>query len=220
MSNIVAAERYVTADFRSAPLVALADLMGLGAFQSQIAKNPEVYAPILNGIALYRHLPSAERRQVNSAIINNVPYGSLTTKLMGLIGELSVQNRWYMWSLSDEELIEFFRFSRNKEKTTNQFNPLALPDFTVGSVATGIFLMSQKGPRAYVSAQLQALKESELIKVVARKLGAGSQLSGTLGALSVPAIIVISGLNIMAKNESATAKKELAARGLLAYSEL
>lgn len=139
---------------------------------------------------------------------------------MGLIGELSVQSRWYMWSLSDEELIEFFRFSRNKEQTTDQFNPLSLPDFTVGSVATGIFLMSQKGPRAFVSAQLKALKESELIRVVARKLGAGSQLAGTLGTLSVPAIIVISGLNIMAKNESAMAKKELAARGLLAYSEL
>lgn len=36
---------------------------------------------------------------------------------------------------------------------------------------------------------------------------------------SVPPVIVISGINIMAKKESEMASKELAARGLLAYSE-
>lgn len=220
MSNAVAIKRYVTADFKSAPLVALSDIMGLGAHQSEIADRPELYSPILNGIALYRHLPSTDRRRVNSAIIHDVPYGNLTSKLIGLVAQLSVQHLWYMWSLSDEELMEFFTFSQMKEQTTNQFNPLSLPDFTISSVAAGVFLMSQQGPRAFANAQLQALKESELVKEVARKLGLGNRLVGSLGALSVPSIIVISGLNIMAKKESAMARKELSARGLLAYSEL
>ncbi|UDL05816.1 hypothetical protein [Marinobacter sp. CA1] len=220
MGNVTAAERYTTADFRSTPLIALADLMGLSEHQVQIARNPELYSPILNGIALYRHLPASDRRQVNSAIIHDVPYGGLTTKLMGLIGDLSVQRFWYMWSLSDDELLEFFQFSKDKEKLTSQFSPLSLPDFTISSIATGVFLMSQKGPRAFVSAQLQALKESELVKEVAKRLGLSNRIVGALGAFSVPSLIVISGINIMAKKESEMARKELAARGLLAYSEL
>jgi len=41
-----------------------------------------------------------------------------------------------------------------------------------------------------------------------------------LGAAALPALIVISGLNIMAKKEAANAKRELAARGLLVYEDL
>ena len=42
---------------------------------------------------------------------------------------------------------------------------------------------------------------------------------GASGMFSVPPVIVISGINIMAKKESEMASKELAARELLAYSE-
>ncbi len=91
MTAPVVTNRYVTADFRQAPMLALADLMGLQTYRSQIAGSPDLYAPILNGIAVYRHLPSAERSAVNASIIKEVPRGSLTTRLMELVTDLSVQ---------------------------------------------------------------------------------------------------------------------------------
>ena len=57
MSTPAVSGRYVTADFRQSPLLALADLMGLSNYQAQLAKAPELYAPILNGIAVYRTCP-------------------------------------------------------------------------------------------------------------------------------------------------------------------
>lgn len=38
--------RYVTADFKNAPLHALADLMGLGQYKEQIGSSPDLYTPI------------------------------------------------------------------------------------------------------------------------------------------------------------------------------
>lgn len=212
--------RYVTVDFKTAPLAALADLMGLKSFQKQITADPHLYAPILNGIAVYRHLPGPQRSDVLHAIRHDVPRGHITDKLMGLITGQFVQPFWYMWSLSDEELMEFFRFSENTASITDQVNPLSLPNFTVGTVATSVLLMSQKGPRAAAQQYLDVLKQSELVKAVAKRLGFSNALVSALGVLSIPSLIVISGVNIMAKKQSEVARRELTARGLLVYSDL
>jgi hypothetical protein len=80
--------------------------------------------------------------------------------------------------------------------------------------------MSQKGPRAYINEAVASVRQSELVKEVARRLGFNNKLVSAMGALSVPSIIVISGLNIVAKKESNKARRELGARGLLVYNDL
>ena len=220
MTSATASARYVTADFKTAPLTALADLMGLKNYQNQITADPHLFAPILNGIAVYRHLPGPQRSEVLRSIRYDVPRGLISDKLTGLVTGQIVQPFWYMWSLSDEELMEFFRFSQNTASITNQVNPLSLPDFTVGTVATSVLLMSQKGPRAAAQRQIDSLKESELVKAVAKRLGLPNGWVSTLGILSIPTLIVISGVNIMAKKQSEQARRELAARGLLVYRDL
>lgn len=221
MSNLVAAERYVSADFKNTPLLALADLMGLRPFQSEISSAPEIYAPVLNGICVYRHLNSPDRQRVVAAIRYDIPRNHLTSRLMGLVTDLSVQHYWHLWSLSDDELREFFEFSQAKASSADQFNPLSVPDgLTVASVAAAILATSRKGPRAAVSEKVLTLKDSNLVREIAKRLGFGNKAVTALGVLSIPSILVISGLNIMAKKESEAARRELAARGLLAYSEL
>lgn len=220
MSSPAVAGRYVTPDFKQAPLIALADLMGLKNYQAVIATSPEIYSPILSGIAVYRHLPSYERQQLNSAIINGIPRSSLTSRLMGLVADQSVQPFWYMWSLSDEELKDFFSFSQVTTEITRQFNPLASPELTVTTVASAILIMSRGGARALVSETLSSIRKSSLVLAVARRFGLGATTARTLGTAAVPALIVISGLNIMASKGSANARRELAARGLLVYEDL
>jgi hypothetical protein len=102
MGAVDVTSRYVTSDFRSSPLIALADLLGLKRFSAQIKSSPEFYGPILSGICLYRHLSTAARITINRAIVREMAPCSLQTNLMGLITDLSVQKYWYMWSLSDE----------------------------------------------------------------------------------------------------------------------
>ena len=215
-----ATERYVTADFNNAPLLALADLMGLGQYKEQIGASPEIYTPILNGIAVFRHLESADRMSVNRLIFDNVPRGMLFSKFRMLIGELSVQHLWHMWSLSDEELLEFFSFSKSKLEITEQFNPLSLPDYTVATVAGAVFAFSRRGRSSIAQETINKLKDTELVQEVAKRLGFSKKLTTALGIASVPTFIVISGINIMAKGEHDKARRELAARGLLVYSDL
>lgn len=215
-----ATERYVTADFTSSPLLALADLMGLGQYKEQIGASPELYTPILNGIVVFRHLERADRADVNRLILENVPRGMLFQKLRMLIGDLSVQHLWHMWSLSDDELLEFFNFSKKKLQVTDQFNPLSLPDFTVAGVAGAVYAYSRKGRRALVQETVDKLKDTELVQEVAERMGFAKKLAKGVGIASIPTFIVISGLNIMAKGEHEKARRELAARGLLVYSDL
>lgn len=215
-----ATARYVTADFNSAPLAALASLMGLEHHQRQITNAPAVYTPILNGIAVYRHLSSPQQSEVIRAIRNDLPRGLLTNKLITLVTDQLVQPYWYMWSLSDEELKEFFTFSKNTATVTDQMNPLSLPSITVAGVATGVLMASKNGVRSAVLTHFNILKESSLVKEVAKRLGFENRIVSAAGALSIPTIIVISGLNIMAKKQSDGARRELAARGLLVYSDL
>ncbi|NWO08212.1 MAG: hypothetical protein HLX50_21635 [Alteromonadaceae bacterium] len=215
-----ATERYVAADFNNAPLLALADLMGLGPYKEQIGASPEIYRPILNGIAVFRHLEPADRVAVNRLIVENVPRGILFQKLRMLISDLSVQHFWHLWSLSDEELLEFFHYSKGKLEFTEQFNPLSLPEFTVGSVAGAVYAYSRGRPRAMAQDTIDILKDTNLVQEVAKRMGFGKKLAKGLGIASIPTFIVISGLNIMAKGEHDKARRELAARGLLVYSDL
>lgn len=218
--TLPATERYVTADFNNTPLLALADLMGLKHYRDQIGASPEAFTSILNGIAVVRHLEGSDRTNVLRSIYQHVPKGPLLTKLVSLVAYQSVQPLWYMWSLSDKELMEFYNFSKSKLEVTDQFNPIGVPEITVAGVAGAVYGMTRKGPQAYAREQISDLKSSDLVKEVAKRLGFGTKLAAGIGIASVPSIIVISGLNIMAKGEHDNARRELAARGLLVYSDL
>ena len=220
MSSPAVVARYVTADFKNTPLIALAGLMDLKNYIAEISKAPEVYSPIISGIAVYRHLPPAERKSINNAILNDIPRSNLTSRLMGLVSDQSVQPYWYMWSLSDEEVKDFFTYSSATAAITGQFNPLSAPEATVATLAGAVYAIAKGGPRAAVSQAAASLKRSELVMAVARRFGLGPGAVRALGIAAVPALIVISGLNIMAKKQSVQAKRELAARGLLVYSDL
>lgn len=107
MSDLGVTSRYVTPEFKEAPLAALADIMGLKRFSSEILSRPEVYGPILSGISTFRHLPPDQQSKVQRSIVRQTP-GFMFAPLRTLISDQSVQPLWYMWSLSDEELKEFY----------------------------------------------------------------------------------------------------------------
>lgn len=213
--------RYVTADFRSKPVVALAELMGLEGQELVLVENaPDIYSPILSGIASHRHLPRLEAIDVNRKItlLTNVP---IRDRLLGLIALQKVQKYWFMWSLSDEELWSFFEHSKLTETITGQFNNIAVPaSITAGGVASTIYQVSQHGVRGAAAETAKGLLDSPATKKVAKLITNNPEAARAIGGGAVACLLVITVLNAVASRQASTAKRELRARGLLAYSEM
>lgn len=219
MSAASVASRYITPEFKEVPLAAMADLMGLKRYSSEITARPEVYGPILSGIATYRHLPPGQQFSVQRKIITQTP-GFIMAPLRTLISDQSVQRFWYMWSLSDEELKAFYRFSKRKAQVTDQYDVIDLPDPTVATLAAAVYAVAEKGIRAAASDIISSTLRAPIVQETAQKLGLGAAHAKAAGASTVAALICISVVNFMAHKESDKAKRELAVRGLLAYSDL
>lgn len=64
--------------------------MGLRQYQAQIGASPEIFAPILNGLAVYRYLSGPQRVDVMRSIYFDFPRGNLTSRLVGLATDLAV----------------------------------------------------------------------------------------------------------------------------------
>ncbi len=220
-----AVDRYVTSDFQATPVLSLADLMGFDAHhKKQMRSDLEFYGSLLCGVAMHRHLGDRDHVDVNRRINEQVPPSRLQSKLRELIVMQRVQPSWFMWSLSDEELREFFEFNSSVASVTGHLLPLdpstITGGLTVAGVASATYELATRGPRAVAVDRVRALASSGLVEAVAKRLGVGSGAITRAGFVAIPIAITVAGLNIMAKNSSAKARKELAARGLLAYSEL
>lgn len=225
MPASTAISRYGTSDFKATPVIALADLMGLNAeHKRQMNTDLDFYGSLLCGIAVHRHLDQREHIDVNRRINYEVPPSTLQAKLRSLIVMQRVQPYWFMWSLSDAELRDFFDFNKSVANVTGQALP-GSPESIVGGltaagVATAAYEFATKGARAVATDRVRAVAGSGLVESVARRLGVSTAGVVNAGYAAIPIAIVVAGLNVMAKNSSDRARRELSARGLLAYEDL
>lgn len=225
MAVNTAINRYVTSDFNAAPVMALAGLMGLDAeHKRQMTGDLNYYGSLLCGVAVHRHLDRGKHTEVNRRINYEVPPSRLQSKLRELIVMQRVQPYWFMWSLSDEELREFFDFNASVAEVTGHILPSS-PDSIIGgltaaAVASSAYEVATKGARAVASDRVRAVAGSGLVEAVARRLGVSTTSVAQAGYAAIPIAIVVAGLNVMAKNSSDRARRELSARGLLAYDDL
>ncbi|WP_404363869.1 hypothetical protein [Marinobacter sp.] len=225
MAANTATSRYVTSDFKATPVLALADLMGLSAeHKRQMNTDLEFYGSLLCGVAVHRHLDQREHIDVNRRINQQVPPSKLQSKLRELVVMQRVQPYWFMWSLNDEELRDFFDFNKTVAGVTGHILPSSpegiVGGLTAAGVASAAYEVATKGARAAASDRVRALAGSGLVEAVARRLGVSTRSVALAGYAAIPIAIVIAGLNVMSKNSSDKARRELSARGLLAYSDL
>lgn len=225
MSANTAINRYVTSDFKAAPVMALADLMGFDAqHRRQIEADPEFYGTLLCGVAVHRHLDRNAHIDVNRRINELVPPSRLQSKFRELIVMQRVQPFWFMWSLSDEELRDFFDFNSSVANVTDHVLPAGaegiVGSLTVAGVASATYELASKGPRAVAVDRVRAVAGSNLVEAVARRLGVSTGSIARAGYVAIPIAVIVAGLNVMAKKSSDKARRELSARGLLAYDDL
>lgn len=153
-----------------------------------------------------------------------MPPGRLQAKLRNLIVMQRVQPYWFMWALSDEELQSFFRLNSNVAKVTGHLLPVTpesiIGGLTVAGLATAVYEVSARGGGAVAREQVRALASSRLVEAISKSLGVSERSMRGTGSAAIPIAIVVSGLNVMARNGSERARRELTARGLLAYRDL
>ena len=225
MATNSALTRYVTSDFQSTPVLSLASLMGFDAnHKDTIKQNPDFYGSLLCGVAMHRHLLRPEHMDVNRRINEEVPVGRVQSRLRSLIVLQRVQPIWFMWSFSDEELIHFFNFQRSIVNITDQMLPVNTDSIagglTVAGVATAAYQVAKHGTQTVATETVRTVAGSSLVEAVSRRLGVSTRAVTASGVAAIPIVITIAGFNLMAKNGSKRAHRELAARGLLAYNEL
>ncbi|MFE8071843.1 hypothetical protein QQM79_12365 [Marinobacteraceae bacterium S3BR75-40.1] len=207
--------RYTTPQFRHDPLGSLIKLMGLQDVKDEIRANASTVFPILCGIMVYRHLDQKHRSEINRSIINDIPRSRLTTKLMGLVGELSRDYSIYAWSLTDKELRASLERNKGMAETLEAIGVSTISAPSVTSVAAVLYDTARTGAKAQAAATVREATSASRVVDLAERLGISSTTARGLGLLTVAALAALALMYANASANQERAKRELALRNLL-----
>lgn len=211
---------YVNQQYKQNPLKFLIQLMDLGSFTTKLEKlDGAMY--ILTGIVTYRCLHHHEKQKINAAVLNLRSYdGPLFGHLFGIIGQLSANPYWYCWSLSDEELRQFFGVN-NKAKSALSYIGVDVSGLITASGIAGALLAVYKGGiKAGLTNTAAQASNYSLTKDVATAGKAGGNVAKSAAIAAACVTIFASVLLAMTSTNAKNAKRELMLRGLLNMDEV
>ncbi|WP_010323827.1 hypothetical protein [Marinobacterium stanieri] len=205
----------------------LIKLMELQKFREPIKSHEDSFS-ILAGIIIFRHLDRSNQIRINKEIINLIhtpEYYNLGQKLRDIATLSAVQPYWFTWSLSDQELRDYYELNDSFKEALSYIG-FDTPHLTVAGLAGIIYqLLKKKSPKGSMQAAEKIIKErigyktgKEVAGIVGKKLSPQLIRKGGLAG----ATVYILGAVMLAstKNSSEQAKKELLLRGLLKIDEV
>ncbi|WP_246616339.1 hypothetical protein [Thaumasiovibrio subtropicus] len=197
------------------PVIQLAKLIGLESEIPYIRENRELMLPIISGIIVYRQLDHISKRKVLESAYstgNSKFFG----KVQSIIAQVIAKPSWNPWSLSDQELRDFF--SKNKDVSDFLSTWFVTLDgkLEAGFVAVAIYQISKGG----VSSYLRDQASTHIIEACLRKLRLSSQMTSFGGKAFFVAVILASVLKNFSDIEIKKAREELLNRGLLLPGDL
>ncbi len=205
----------------------LVKVMELQKFREPIKSHEDSFS-ILAGIITFRHLDRSNQIRINREIVNLIhtpEYCKLGQKLRDIVTFSAVQPYWFTWSLSDQELRDYYELNDSFQETLSLIG-FETPTLTVAGLAAVIYqLFKKKTPKKTKNAAKNIIKE---------RLGytTGKEVAGIFGKKSSPqlirkgglagATIYISGAVMLAssRNNADQAKKGIILRGLLKIDEV
>lgn len=211
---------YFISQYRSDPLGFLIELMHLKAHEKQLRQaGNSLY--LLTGILTYRCLPRSGKTEVTTSIYNvmtsrNEPHEIRMTMghLYGVISNLSANPHWYCWSLTDQELREYYNVNKSFSGAIEALGLDIDVGCSVSALAAGILAASKKGLRTTLAASIR----SRLNMGLAASIG---KPAGQYLAFSLAMVTVFAGVMHAMTSESAQqGRRELMARGLLRLEEI
>jgi hypothetical protein len=210
---------YVSQQYKQNPLKFLVKLMDLGRFTAELERlDSAMY--ILTGIVTYRCLHHHEQQRINGAILALRSYdGPLFGHLFGMVGQMSANPYWYCWSLSNEELRNFFVVNDNAKSALSYIGvdlSGLISASTIAGALLGIYKSGIKDGLKNVAAQSTNYS-------VTKDVANAGKLQGNIpkGAAIAAACITVfaSVLFAMSSTNVKSAKQELMLRGLLTMDE-
>lgn len=201
----------------------LVNIMELQKYRVLIKKYDNSLS-LLAGIITFRHLDRSNQIKINKEIVSLIhspDYCKLGQKLRDIITLSAVQPYWFTWSLSDQELRDYYELNNDFQNALSYIG-FELPALTLAGVAG--LLVNIRRKKVSKAAQ-EAFQESsgyqlgkDLSSVLGRDLSPRLLKTGGIAGASV--FILCAVMSISTGNSANTAKKELILRSLLKMDEI
>ena len=135
--------RYPTFENNKDLIRFLGDVMGIPASMTDTVSSQEKCASAMSGVIMYRQLNRIEKMQVME-LIYSLTNKRLVAKLVEKVTDITVQPRWGVWSLSNEELQNIIDFHSEFGEWSNILgvNPGA---YGVGASGWGLIKKARAG---------------------------------------------------------------------------
>lgn len=219
-------KRYTSNQFRNAPVASVAKLMGLDAYLPYIKKHKAMLFPILCGLIVYRQLDQVHRMDVMRRIVN-IPHqpgtqtAMLRSRLYGMAADIVANPSWFCWSLSDQELQEFFKQNKEMAEVLQDIGAPSLNQpLTAATLAGVLYTVSRKGLFGWVKSGVSATISSPKVAEAATTSGASTVTASAISGFAAVGFIMLGVLLVNAQSGEQQAKKELILRGLIRIKDL
>ncbi|MGY0614938.1 hypothetical protein [Vibrio sp. FJH11] len=202
----------------SDPVKYYARLIGMEKYEPRLKKQANAI-PIMTGIVLYRQLPKNKQSLILKQILD-LSDGQLKASLYALVSQVVANSYWFSWSLSDNELREFFDTNKEVNDILKVVGIDITVPLTVAGVASFLFSASEKGLPDASQKALSQLKKAVTTSPVAQggvKLGLTKQAASRVSAILV---VMVSVIAYQTNSNAKDAQKELLRRGLLKADDL
>ncbi len=200
------------------PVKYYARLIGLEKYELRL-REQENSVVIMTGIILYRELPKNKQSDVLRKILN-LPDPQLKASLYGLVSQVVANPYWFSWSLSDQELREFFNTNSEVTDVMKMVGIDMTIPVTVASVAGVLYVFSEKSvkdaPR-HLSKQFKGAITLTVVTKMGTNLGLNKQAAKRASAILV---LMISVIAYQTSSNAKSAQKELLRRGMLKMEDL
>ncbi len=211
---------YVTQQYKQNPLKFLIHMMDLENFSQKLEKlDNSMY--ILTGIVTYRCLHHHEKQKINAAVMQLRSYdGPLFGHLFGLISLINANPYWYCWSLTDDELTQFFSVNDEAKSALSYIGVDISGLITVSGIAGALLAVHKNGVKGGLTSTAAQASNYALTKEVATTGKASGGLAKSAAIAAACVTIFASVLLAMTSTNAKNAKRELMLRGLLNMDQI
>ncbi|UXI02645.1 hypothetical protein [Photobacterium sp. TY1-4] len=200
------------------PIKYYARLIGMEKYEARLKQEP-ISIAIMIGIVLYRELPKNKQPEVLKQILA-LNDDQLKSSLYGLVSQVIANPYWFSWSLTDQELREFFDTNKGVSDVLKGMGlNLTLP-LTVAGVSAFLFSAVDhgiKGASKEVATQLKNQMTHSPVAQIANRIRITKQIASRASAILV---VMASVIAYQSNSNAKDAQKELLRRGILQPEDL
>ncbi|MBN7818487.1 hypothetical protein [Bowmanella yangjiangensis] len=207
---------YIAHDFKASPLQFLIKLMDLSLYASEL-QELDSSLNILTGLVSFRSLDRLRKSQILS-LINAIPPGRLLAKIHPMPAQIIANPYWYCWSLTDQELREYYEYNRDFSKSLETLG-VNFGSITAIGIAGLLVDLSKSGFASMTGNTVRNVSSYNKLMDTTRKLGISGGVARNIGFAGAFVSVLLGCLHAGAQSAREDALKELSIRGLVTLKD-